>query len=145
MFDDDSKFDPSLCKIKKIWCGKTLAIPPSKANNYYKIGSKYECLRAGFGAGRFSNQNLPESSLKNIRYIGKTYDKKFKNLGINTIDDLVFHLSFLPTISDFEVFLKNILTKKNGIVDLKAYNSMLLFLYNFGLQFLPACEQINYI
>lgn len=138
-------FNPKKCIIPEIWCGNSKVPPNKKDKVYYKTGSRYECMKKGFGSGMNSEKknNLPENSLQNIKYIGDVHEGNFKKAGINTIANLIAEMRS-RTSKDVEKILKKILLKSNNIPDQKAYNSTLLFLYNNGNSNLPQCIKINF-
>lgn len=145
-------FDPTKCLLPTIWCGKG-PLPTSaekrvdRKNNvkYVKEGSKEECVQKGFGAGMFSERakSLPDTSLQKIKYVGETYEKNFKTVRIETTLDLLTFARGSPTKSILDLILK-VTTKKDGKIDHKAYNSILLWLYNNGVDSskIPSCHRL---
>lgn len=141
-----SKFKKEDCYLPTIWCGESDELPKKGKNDtyYYKVGSRYECLKQGFGAGTHTErkQNLPTNSLEQIKYVGPEYDAAFRKEGIKNVDQLVREMNS-KTASGIDGFLKKVLTKSNGVVDMRAYNSILLYLYRNGNGNLPACKKIK--
>lgn len=139
-------FNPKDCAIPNVWCGK--GNPPSRKKEdetyYFRTGTRYECMKKGFGSGMHSerNSNLPETSLQKIKYVGKTYEEKFARRGI---DDVVRLVEIVRDLSAEEVheILSDIFSKRNGGLDKKAYNSTLLYLYHHGNGILPQCQKIT--
>lgn len=139
-------FDPKKCDIPTIWCGNSDK-PPKKHKDgsyYYKTGSRYECMKKGFGAGSNTEKkaNLPVNSLQQIKYIGETHEQNFKKSGIKTTTALKSHCRGLAP-KDIEKFLKGILKNSKGITDLRAYNCVLMYLYTNGLGNVPSCKKIK--
>jgi hypothetical protein len=138
------KFDPKMCDIPTIWCGES-DNPPKKRKDgsfYYKTGSRYECMKKGFGAGTHIERksNLPIKSLQQIKYVGEKHEKDFKKAGIKTTDDLI-DFAKEKSRSNIEKKLKKILTKSDGAVDARAYNCTIMFLYKNGVN-VPDCKKI---
>ena len=139
-------FKPKECAIPTVWCGK--GNPPSRKRSgdvyYYKTGSRYECMQKGFGSGMYSEKSklLPEYSLQHIKYVGETYEKRFKSKGVN---DTVQLITFVrdQSVEEIEGLLSRIFAKKGGGIDKRAYNSTLMYLYHNGNHLLPKCHKIN--
>jgi hypothetical protein len=139
-------FNPDKCAIPTVYCGNEEKLPKrKKGDNIYYIshGTQYECLRQGIGVGISieQNKNLPKTSLRNIKYVGEKYDNNFHNKKINNINSLVTYVK-THTQKDIKTLLTEVLTKKNGDLDKRAYNSILLFLYNRGFNNIPECNKI---
>jgi len=128
-----------------VWCGKGDAPTRKKGDlkYYYKKGTPYECMQKGFGSGMYSerDKSLPRNSLQKIKYVGKTYEDKFKKEGINTIFELRDKMIGL-SVFEKEKLLKRVFTQKGGRLDLRAYNSALVFLYQNYITELPKCSRI---
>lgn len=132
------------CAIPSVWCGKKTKVYPFNKNDniYIRDGSGYECLQKGIGVAKFSN--TPPQSLQSIRYIGKIHEANFQEEGIETIADLNSFLS--DKSKNFaDKFLQNVLTKKNGTLDKKAFNSVCMFLEDSGRpkNQIPVCQKIT--
>lgn len=142
-----SKFKESDCYIPTVWCGEKNTIPTTRPKGdtyYHKVGSRYECLKVGFGAGASTErkQNLPLTSIEQIKYIGDVHAESFKNKGVTTTTRLIT-VAKGKNIDELEKYLKGILQKSNGQVDMRAYNSVLLYLYRHGISQLPRCIKIK--
>lgn len=140
------KFILSDCDIPTVWCGLSNK-PPKKAKEgkyYYKTGTRVECLRAGFGAGTHieRNANLPANSLQQIKYVGEKHEKDFKAVGIKTTADLLKEMR-KKTTHEIEKILKRILVRSNGVLDARAYNSTIVYLYKHGVGSVPPCKKIK--
>ncbi len=139
-------FVMSDCNIPTVWCGLENKFPtkPKDGSYYYKTGNRYECMQKGFGAGMHTerNDNLPANSLQQIKYVGEKHEKDFKKAGIATLDALKKEMGKKST-ADIEKTLKKILTKKDGKLDARAYNCVIVYLYKHGVQSVPACQKIK--
>jgi hypothetical protein len=139
----------SKCAIPSYYCGTNTVIPKRKKTDeiyYVRHGTPYECLKKGYGAGMITekNKNLPKDSLQQIKYVGEKYENTFKKQNIKNIKSLILHIKDHNHTSN-EKLLKSIFVKKGGIVDKRAYNSTILFLYNGGAnpKILPECDKIT--
>lgn len=140
------KFVAAECAIPTIWCGDS-STPPKKVKDgsfYYKTGTRYECMKKGFGAGMHTERkdNLPADSLQQIKYVGEKHEKDFKKAGIANTNDLVKQMK-KRTTSEMEKILKRILVKSDGVLDARAYNCVIMYLYNHGIGAVPACKKIK--
>ena len=134
------------CAIPKVWCGKHT--PPKRRPGdlkyYYKTGSRSECVKIGYGAGMYGERkkHLPTGSLQQIPYVGDVYEKKFKKMGITNKHDLRREAT---TRSSKELggLLKRVFTKKGGVLDKRAYNSTVVYLYQNGIGNVPQCSKIK--
>jgi hypothetical protein len=126
--------DRQRCAVPKMWCGKG-AMPKS----YNREGSRYECLQQGFGAGMFSERakNLPPHSLQKIKYIGDKMEARFRRSGIATTTALINRTRNM-TDTQINTLLRRILVKSNGALDGRAFNHVLLFLDDAGID-VPQC------
>ena len=137
------------CIVKQVWCGDSNTIPTKESHKYYKIGSKVECLKKGFGVGEATERrkHLDPNSLQNIPYVGEQMETRFLRLGISTLDDLINSMSSIRTsVIQKNNLLKNILVNARGVLNKKAYNSVILYLstHGVGLNSLPRCLSIEY-
>jgi hypothetical protein len=134
-------FDKSLCSTKPIYCGSKSSFSTTK---YSRKGSPYECLQKGFGSGLWSEKvkHLPKSSLQHIPYLNIHIEKRFASFDIHTLSQLK---SFMRKLSklDKQTFLFDMCTH-SGKLDFKAYNSIILFLYDNSIQSLPDCHSIPF-
>ncbi len=136
-------FNIDACIIKQPWCGESNAIPIKKKKYYSKVGTRYECMKKGFGAGSNieKRKGLSASSLQNIPYIGPKMESNFKSNGINTITQLKTTMKNKSALEKNNL-LKKILVTSKGLLDKKSYNSTIMFLYQGGILNLPACKNI---
>ncbi len=138
-------FNISECAIPAVWCGN--GNPPNRKSEdqvyYHKTGTRYECMKKGFGAGMYSEKkkNLPQDSLQHIKYVGDVFEQKFKLKGINNTKKLRRELS-KKTSHEMAAILKGVFTRKGGVVDKRAYNSTVVYLYQHGIGNVPKCMKI---
>jgi len=142
-------FNLNTCTIPTVYCGTKKTIPKKTKNNtrYVRKGTNYECMTKGFGAGMATEKlkKLPLNSLQRIKYVGETYESNFKKKNVNNTDQLITHIKTLEK-EKVSTFLKSIFRKKDGVVDQRAYNSTLVFLYESGVYTnLPQCSKIKEI
>jgi len=139
-----SSFRVQDCIIPEIWCGDKNTPPKKKDKIYYKIGTRYECMKKGIGAGMHieRNESLPIDSLQQIKYVGEKHELAFKRAGIKTISSLIREMKG-RTSKEMEVILKKILSKSDGVVDGRAYNHVVLYLYKHGIANVPQCKKIR--
>lgn len=136
------------CAIPTYWCGESDTPPKSKLNDplirYLRAGTRPECLRIGVGVGKYTTikSGLPPTSLQQLKYVGEAYEKKFRSAGINNTNELLEFARIRPP-SEIEKLLKRVLTKSNNVIDARAYNSTLVFLYRNGIGALPKCFRIT--
>lgn len=138
-------FKLSECSIPSIWCGDG-DIPKRKSTSdmyYYKTGTRYECMKKGIGVGIHGERgkNLSENSLQNIKYVGEVYENKFKKYNISTLSEFR-KWAENKSSSQIQTLLNNVFVKKNKILDQRAYNSTLIYLYRHGMSNLPKCSKI---
>ena len=139
-------FDEKKCDIPTIWCGESDK-PPKKRKDgsyYYKTGTRYECMKKGFGAGSSieKKEHRPKDSLQQIKYIGEKHEKNFKKKGIKTTTALIKYCKGKDP-KEIEKFLKGALKNSNGVTDTRSYNCVLLYLYKHGTGNLPSCVKIK--
>lgn len=140
-------FNIKKCDIPSIWCGDSKIPKGRNAKQniyYYKVGTRYECLKKGFGAGKYNEirSTLPKNSLRRISYVGKVYEKNFKLSGISTLNQLESKMK-RKSPKQIKILLKKVFTKKGGAFDERAYNSTLIHLYINGITNLPDCMVIK--
>ena len=143
----NSGFDPMDCLIPTVYCGDK-DIPPrykvGDKNIYKGKGTRRECFTKGFGAGMYSTKSNEDiNSLQSISYVGEQYEKNFKKLRpqiINT-EELAYYCK-VNSKDKIKEMLRKVLVKKNNIVDEKAYNSVLMYLYDSGITKLPDCVKL---
>lgn len=141
-----SEFNISECAIPSVWCGKNNKPPKRKSDDdtyYIRVGTRYECMQKGFGAGTHTERgkNLPESSLQKIRYVGETYEKKFKRSGVKNLSELQRYAK-KKSRNELEKYLKRIFTRVDKKLDQRAYNSCIVYLYRHGVGHVPRCSKI---
>lgn len=141
-------FNPKKCLIPTSWCGA--GDMPTKADHknnvkYTSLGSREECVQKGFGAGVHIERakHLPEASLQRIKYVGEVFEKHFKAQGISDTKAL---LKFArgSNKAGIQKLVARVSTKKDGKIDHRAYNHILLWLYNNGIDSskIPTCEDL---
>lgn len=143
-------FRSQKCGIPTVYCGDNTTLPTNDSpvtyhnSNYYsRKGTQRECLTKGFGAGMYSEKSktIPGNSLQKIKYIGEIHEDKFIQNNINNIQDLKTFLNNNNRTSNKNL-LKKCLTKNNGILDKRAYNSVLLYFHSQNVRGLPSCKEI---
>lgn len=136
-------FNVARCAIPTVWCGKGEVPKGIKdGNRYTRKGSVEECMKKGFGAGMISERtkNLPATSLQKIKYIGETHESNFRASRITTTNAL---RNYARSHNEEQVrsLLTRVLKKKGGGgVDGRAFNSVILWLYNSGIKDVPECK-----
>lgn len=132
------------CAIPELWCGVSDRIPKSKDPlvKYVRSGNKYECMKKGFGAGmaKSKKEDLPSSSLRNIKYVGEVHEENFRRDGILTLVNLTTKMNG-KSAREKEEILKRILVKSDGKLDKRAFNSVLVYLHKAGIGGLPSCRK----
>lgn len=141
-----SRFNPNHCAIPMVYCGKKTDVPEFQSGDdhrYTRHGTPYECLKQGIGAGSAKERTsgLPNDSLQRIKYIGPTYEDRLAQYQIYTRRDLIRVLRQTSPDQIFKI-LRRCLVKGNAL-DERAYNSVLLFLYEHGMDKLPPCKKIK--
>lgn len=130
------------CAIPRLWCGNGNIKYDKKIPDgfYNREGTRYECLKSGFGAGKASADEVSRQSLRSIKYIGEYYEDKFKRKKVNTVAGLKRKAENLGK-AKFKKFLVSVLKRKDGAKDTKAYNSVLIHLDDMGVKELPKCHK----
>lgn len=131
-------FNINDCKIKKIYCGDKAL----DTNEYSRNGTKRECLKKGFGLAQWKGKNLHKNSLQNIGYIGPVHEQNFRDHNIRTTRGLISRFKEL-SVRGKERLLKSICQKSDGNIDQKAFNSVVLYLYQNGILNLPKCTPLS--
>ena len=128
------------CIIKEVWCGD--AGKEIDKKKYSGKGTALQCLKKGFGAGANQERlkSLPQNSLQRIKYVGETYEERFEVADITTTTKLISEMK-KRSKDKIEKFLKSIYTRKDKGLDMRAYNSTILFLHERGVD-VPRCEKI---
>ena len=129
-------FKKNDCIIRKTYCG-TGKLP----QDHYRKGTPNECLRKGYGAADWNTKkkNQSPNSLQQIHYIGGTFDARFKRFKIYTQKSLLTRMQSLSA-PEKRILLKKVLVKKDGVVDQRAFNSVVLFLHSHKIKNLPSCS-----
>lgn len=132
------------CAIPTVYCGTKTTLPPRIPNQEYyytRNGTPYECMKKGIGIGIYSlkNKDIGPTSLRKIKFVGEKYEENFKKIGITSIIEL---MDYDTDSKILENILTKVFTKKNGQVDVKAYNSTLMFMYKANVKNLPACKRL---
>jgi hypothetical protein len=136
------RFDTSRCIIPEVWCGN--GNPPNRRDRRYtRNGTKGECLKKGIGAGMAIERAkvLPPNSLQTIKYVGETYENNFMNRHIRNTDMLIRWCQRM-TAQRIDNLLRTVFQKANGVIDMRAFNSTILFLYKKGIRHVPQCSQL---
>lgn len=127
-----------------VYCGNATTLPARQGNaSYYtRMGTRHECLKQGIGAGGAQERikGVPADSLQRIKYITPAYDAKFAQQNIRSRHDLITTMQRTSPDHIFKI-LRRILVKGNSL-DARAYNSVLLYLYEHGNESLPPCKKI---
>ena len=133
-------FNKEKCVVKKLYCGDGKIPKDTRTKKYSRKGSAYECLKKGYGIAEWENKknSLPESSLQQITYIGPVYEANFKKRKIGTIKTLMSKTAGM-TAKEKSDLVKRCCTKKNGDLDKRAFNAVILYLYDHGQKNLPMC------
>lgn len=135
------------CIIRKMYCGNKNTIPADTwETRYSRMGTRYECLRKGFGVGNSKERtkNLPRNSLQTITYVGPVYENNFQQQGINNTDELVRRMSSRQlSVRQKKDILNAGCLKDNNVIDQKAFNSIIFWLWNKNVPNLPMCTIIN--
>jgi len=123
-----------------MYCGDKKHVP----SGYSRKGSSYECLQRGFGIADWTHRKkaISKNSLQQIPYVGPVYEANFKGLGITGITKLISILKSLSK-NDKNKLIKKGCTRKNGGIDQKAVNSILMFLHDRGMTNLPNCKIVS--
>lgn len=141
------------CMIPTAWCGDG-AMPADPINQdrttrYHHVGTRSECMRKGFGAGAAQERirGLPATSLQRIKYVGPQYETNFANNNIAHIHNTQQLIAFANANNQMQLTRLIIrgCTKTNGILDRRAFNSVIMFLddRNINHQRLPRCKKVR--
>lgn len=136
------------CGIPTVYCGNKTPIPKKNLQQnlkYERTGNKTECLKKGIHTGIYleRNKDLPEDSLKNIKYIGDYFEEKLISKRINTIQQLINKIK-ISSKNNNKTFLENISKNRVGNIDYRVYNSIIHYIYHNSNQNtsnkLPECK-----
>lgn len=140
------------CLIPTVWCGgddaRTYPFKDPQNNVVYKRkGTNHECLKKGIGVGyqKAISKDLHPDSIIGIKYIGVTYLESFSKRGLKTKKDLINYAK-KSTRKTLTSLLVSVLTKSNGELDKKAYNSVIVFLIDNKVpnSKIPQCHKIMF-
>lgn len=137
-------FNVDDCIIPQLWCGNAPDPPQVRGKRYTRSGTKYECMRKGFGAGMYTerDKHLPANSLQHIKYVGPTYEANFENImQVSNLDELVRKINNIPRLNKITL-LNAVLHRNRRGIDKRAFNSVILYLHNQGVGNLPPCSRI---
>lgn len=138
------------CLIPSEYCGATSRPMPTvnKKENlrYTGRGTPLSCMKKGIGVGLYMEHKagLPTLSLQHIKYIGDVYEQQFARSRIRNIPQLFQYIQ-THTRRQNEAMLRTVLTNAMDTVDIRAYNSVIHFLYMSNetpRAKLPACTPI---
>lgn len=137
-------FSKSACIVRKLYCGDGNIPKDTAENKYSRRGSSYECLKKGFGIADWEHRKkgLSKTSLQQIMYIGPAYEANFKKLKIYSIKSLLSKMDKLSSKEKKTIIVLGC-TRKNGTLDQRAYNAVVLFLHDNGQIDLPACKIVK--
>ena len=132
------------CIVRKIYCGEGSIPKDTNDKKYSRKGSRHECLKRGYGAALKQElmKTLPVNSLQRIKYIGPVYEKNFKKNKISSTKTLITKFNSLSK-SEKNNLLKKICSRSNGVIDYRAFNSVVMYLYDHGVKKLPGCVLVN--
>ena len=139
-----NRFDTDNCLIPTVYCGKGNIPRKKNGKRYVRRGTPTECLRQGLGAGIYQEKNkqLDQHSIMNIKYVGEYYERKFRRQNISSLADLKNHvINMNPT--QINTFLEIVCKNRQGHVDKRVFNSVVLFLYLEGIRWVPNCKYID--
>lgn len=110
---------------------------------YVRDGTRYECLKKGIGTGRIieTNKNVGSDDLLSIKYVGPKTKARLVRAGFGTTRQLIKEMRKLGG-AEIDKILTSTLVKTDGNVDWRAYNSVLLFLHERGIDDLPSCRAL---
>ena len=133
------------CAIPTVWCGNGRR-PSQKAGDttyYTKTGTRHDCLKKGFGAGKYTEigKRISQTSLQQIKYVNRKYEKRFQRKGINNLTELVERCKNLDP-QEIRLLLRKMYKNEDDRVDKKPYNATLIYLYQHGNDNLPTCKKI---
>jgi len=135
-------FDPSRCTDRTYYCGNgdiPVDLPGTrKLYHQHAKGTPAQCVRIGFGAGKYTEQrsSFPANSLRRIPYVSATVEQNFQNTdpGINNLTDLYDFVAQSSRLA-ITAFLTACCTSNAGVFNRKSYNAILLFLFDAGYGF----------
>jgi hypothetical protein len=137
-------FNKSACIVRKLYCGDGTIPKDSASKKYSRKGTSYECLKKGYGTADWEHRkkNLTKTSLQQIMYIGPVYETNFRKKKIYSITSLIKKTENLSVKEKREVIAAGC-KRKNGSVDQRAFNTVVLFLHERGVKNLPVCKIVK--
>ncbi len=130
--------------MRKLYCGDSTIPKDTATKKYSRKGTRYECLKKGYGTADWEHRkkNLTKTSLQQIIYIGPVYEANFRKKKIYSITSLIKKTENLSVKEKREVIAAGC-KRKNGSVDQRAFNAVVLFLHERGVKNLPACKIVK--
>lgn len=137
-------FNKSACIVRKLYCGDNGIPKDTATKKYSRKGTSYECMRKGYGTADWEHRKkgLSKTSLQQIMYVGPVYEANFRKQKIYSIKSLINKTAGLSTKEKREIISAGC-RRKNGAIDQKAFNAVVLFLHEQGLKDLPACKIVK--
>ena len=137
-------FNKSNCIIRKIYCGNGKLPKDTASKKYSRRGAAYECLQRGFGVADWQHRktNMSKTSLQQIPYIGPVFEANFKRNQIYSITSLINKLDKLSATEKRKI-ITACCKRKNGSTDQRAFNGIVLFLYEHKMKNLPSCKIVK--
>ena len=137
-------FNKSNCVIRKTYCGNGNVPKDTSTQKYSRKGTPYECMQKGYGVSYWiqRKKTLSQNSLQQIIYIGPVFEKNFKKHKIYSQMSLINKLEPL-SMTEKKKLLTSICKRKNGGIDQRAFNSVVLFLHQKRVKNLPSCKIVR--
>lgn len=132
------------CIVRSLYCGNGKIPKDTKDKKYSRKGTRHECLKRGFGAALKTEmlKTISKTSLQRIKYIGPVYEQNFKKNKIYSTLTLI--KKFVPlSKSEKKNLLAKICSRSNGSIDYRAFNSVILYLYDHNIKNLPGCVLVK--
>jgi len=130
--------------VRKLYCGDGKIPKDTTSKKYSRKGTSYECLKKGYGIADWEHRKkaLSKTSLQQIMYVGPTYEANFKRRKIYSITSLIKKTQNL-SVTEKRELISSGCKRKNGAIDQKAFNSVVLFLHERGMKDLPSCKIVK--
>jgi hypothetical protein len=137
-------FNKGNCIIRKIYCGNGKLPTDTADKKYSRKGTAHECLQRGFGVADWQHRkkNLSKTSIQQIPYIGPVLEANFKRKQIYSITSLINKLQKLSA-TDKRKVIATCCKRKNGSIDQRAFNEVILFLHRQKVKNLPSCKIVK--
>ena len=137
-------FNKTACIVRRMYCGDGKIPKDTATNKYSRKGSTYECLKKGYGIADWEHRkkDLTKTSLQQIMYVGPVYEANFRKKKIYSITSLVNKTTSMSAKEKRDLIAASC-KRKNGAIDQKAFNSIVLFLHQRGLKNLPSCKIVK--